>query len=209
MIIEAKFVVICQRVSNGYFNVSGIAFFTIFSKINKFNFGIRSSGHIPHYFAKTNNTTMQMVRSIVYDQSISLAFEREFALTNTVGTTSANGSHVRTVAIDVFPDGIVALNHIGKVPSKPKHCKDFHMYTRNVSIHLKPNAGSEFRQTFEKDILPLAQYFLRRHAARYRKPHTAFSAEAGGLLMERRARWDRQRRASRKWPRLPPVSTLP
>jgi hypothetical protein len=29
------------------------------------------------------------------------------------------------------------------------------MYTRNVSIHLKPNTGSEFRQTFEKDILPL------------------------------------------------------
>ena len=29
------------------------------------------------------------------------------------------------------------------------------MYTRNVSIHLKPNTGSEFTQTFEKDILPL------------------------------------------------------
>ncbi|HEX7023670.1 MAG TPA: sigma-54 dependent transcriptional regulator, partial [Gemmatimonadales bacterium] len=33
-----------------------------------------------------------------------------------------------------------------------------------------------------EDILPLAQYFLRRHAARYRKPHTAFSAEASQVL---------------------------
>ena len=29
------------------------------------------------------------------------------------------------------------------------------MYTRNVSIQLKPNTGGEFRQMFEKDILPL------------------------------------------------------
>ena len=29
------------------------------------------------------------------------------------------------------------------------------MYTRNVSIQLKPNTGTEFTQTFEKDILPL------------------------------------------------------
>jgi hypothetical protein len=29
------------------------------------------------------------------------------------------------------------------------------MYAQNVSINLKPNTGSEFTQTFEKDILPL------------------------------------------------------
>jgi hypothetical protein len=29
------------------------------------------------------------------------------------------------------------------------------MYAQNVSISLKPNTGSEFTQTFEKDILPL------------------------------------------------------
>jgi len=29
------------------------------------------------------------------------------------------------------------------------------MYAQNLSISLKPNTGSEFTQTFEKDILPL------------------------------------------------------
>jgi hypothetical protein len=29
------------------------------------------------------------------------------------------------------------------------------MYAQNVSLSLKPNTGSEFTQTFEKDILPL------------------------------------------------------
>jgi hypothetical protein len=28
------------------------------------------------------------------------------------------------------------------------------MYAREVSLHLKPNAGSEFTRTIEKDILP-------------------------------------------------------
>ena len=29
------------------------------------------------------------------------------------------------------------------------------MFTRNVSIHLKPNALSDYTRTFEKDVLPL------------------------------------------------------
>jgi heme-degrading monooxygenase HmoA len=29
------------------------------------------------------------------------------------------------------------------------------MYSRNVTIHLKPNSVSEFTETFERDILPL------------------------------------------------------
>src|SRR5713101_9287298 len=33
--------------------------------------------------------------------------------------------------------------------------KEFAMYARNVTMHLKPNTVSEFTQTLERDILPL------------------------------------------------------
>ena len=47
------------------------------------------------------------------------------------------------------------------------------MYARNVRLHLKPNSGSDFTQTLEKDVLPL----LRKQSGF--KDEITFLAEDG------------------------------
>ena len=58
------------------------------------------------------------------------------------------------------------------------------MYARNVAMHLKPNTMSEFRQTFDKAVLPI----LRKQAGF--QDEIMFSNEIGGVDVTAISLWD-------------------
>src|SRR5687768_5270966 len=122
-VVDAKFIVIGERVGHRYLKIPGVTFLTILAEIRHSHRWTRRCIYFlcrPEYVVETLDPAVQMILAVIDREFVLDAVKREASFSDAVSETSNRGAEAR-MRIEVLPKIVEAKDHVGKPTASIRH----------------------------------------------------------------------------------------